>query len=1006
MAPPGRRRLSTVALILGFLFLFSSTASAASAVLGIDLGTEYIKAALVKPGIPLEIVLTKDSKRKETAAVAFKPLKSTATSSSSEFPERLYGGDALALAARFPGDVYPNLKPLLSVPFEGSTVVDEYKGRHPGLRLVKQKERGTVGFRSQSFGEDEEPFSVEELLAMELQNIRGNAEVMAGKGSTIRDVVITIPVFYTASEKRAVERAADLAGLRVLALVSDGLAVGLNYATSRTFGVVNEGAKPEYHLIFDMGASSTSATVLRFQGKTVKDVGKFNKTIQEVSVMGTGWDRGLGGDALNAVIVNNMIEEFVNSPKAKKAGFKQSGVREHGRAAAKLWKEAERVRQVLSANTETMAGFEGLYEDVDFRYKITRGDFEALTSSYAERVAGPVQQALDAAKVRMSDLDSLILHGGAVRTPFVQKQLEKALGDGGKIRSNVNADEAAVFGAAFKGAGISPSFRVKEIRAAENAGYAVGASWTVDGKSRQQKLFLPTSHVGAEKQVPFKNLDDFTFTLYQQIPGESPSESHDASVLKVRTQNLTASVTHLTETFGCASADISTKFAIRLSPDNGLPEVVQGSVSCEVEGVEKKGGVVDDVKGFFGFGGKKGDQQPLKEEPEPADPQPAASAKPSSKAKAKPKKKDTDVPDPEVADKVKEPKKRTEVVHLSFVAEAEGLPDFSQAELKRLKERLAAFDSSDSSRRLREEALNTLEAFTYRSRDLLTEETFKSLSTEDQRAKIETTLHDVSEWLYGDGADADRDTLKSRLKELRGLVDPVLKRKDEALKRPEQIRLLNEALNQTKNLITVVRDQAEKAAAASSTSTSASSQTTPAPSANDDDFAGLDDEPSTTSTASTEPKTPDIPTYTPEDLTEITSVYDSIQDWLTTKLAEQEKLPEFEDPVMLAADIDSKAKQLNKVVMDLLQKKMRVPPKPKTSSKTKTKSKSKSKKVKSTTSAAKAKATDTDASSDDIPVMEFGEGGKMWGGGKMPSKEEVLEAIELQKAKDKEHDEL
>jgi hypothetical protein len=65
MAPPGRRRahLSPATVLLGLVFLFSSTASAASAVLGVDLGTEYIKAALVKPGIPLEIVLTKDSKR-------------------------------------------------------------------------------------------------------------------------------------------------------------------------------------------------------------------------------------------------------------------------------------------------------------------------------------------------------------------------------------------------------------------------------------------------------------------------------------------------------------------------------------------------------------------------------------------------------------------------------------------------------------------------------------------------------------------------------------------------------------------------------------------------------------------------------------------------------------------------------------------------------------------------------------------------------------------------------
>jgi hypothetical protein len=102
MLPPGRRKspplLSLIPLLV--LLLFSTSASAASGVLGIDLGTEYFKAALVKPGTPLEIVLTKDSKRKEAATVAFKPSRAQTTDAEA-FPERLFGGDALALAARF-----------------------------------------------------------------------------------------------------------------------------------------------------------------------------------------------------------------------------------------------------------------------------------------------------------------------------------------------------------------------------------------------------------------------------------------------------------------------------------------------------------------------------------------------------------------------------------------------------------------------------------------------------------------------------------------------------------------------------------------------------------------------------------------------------------------------------------------------------------------------------------------------------------------------------------------
>ena len=133
-------------MLLGLFFLFSSTASAASAVLGVDMGTEYIKAALVKPGVPLEIVLTKDSRRKETSAVAFKPAKSGALPQGS-FPERFYGADAIALQARFPGDIYPNLKHLLGASIE-SDAVKVYNGRYPAIELTGTAGRKTVSFKS------------------------------------------------------------------------------------------------------------------------------------------------------------------------------------------------------------------------------------------------------------------------------------------------------------------------------------------------------------------------------------------------------------------------------------------------------------------------------------------------------------------------------------------------------------------------------------------------------------------------------------------------------------------------------------------------------------------------------------------------------------------------------------------------------------------------------------------------------------------------------------------
>lgn len=611
MAPPGRRRahLSPAAILLGLVFLFSSTASAASAVLGVDLGTEYIKAALVKPGIPLEIVLTKDSKRKETSAVAFKPAKSGPLPAGS-YPERFYGGDAIALQARFPGDVYPNLKHLLGVPSD-SEIVGIYKERYPALEVTGTDGRQTVSFNSGSFAPGgEQSYTVEELLAMELKNVRENAKALAGKGYDVQDVVFTVPPFYTVAERRALEVAARLAGMKVLSIVSDSVAVGINYAVSRTFPDLTKNGKPEINMVFDMGAGSTSATVLQFAGRTVKDVGKRNKTIQEVQVLGVGWDRTLGGDALNSLIVDDIVSTFVALPGAKSASITAEQVKGHGRTAAKLFKEAERIRQVLSANSETSAFFEGLYEDVDLRYKLSRATLEKFAASHAERIDVPIQDALKAAGLTWKDIDSVIVHGGATRTPFVQNRLEK-LATKAKIRANVNSDEAAVFGAAFKAAGISPSFRVKEIRDIDTQNYVHGIKYQFNLKDLDQKIFTPHSRLGATKDLPFQMMGEFEFEIYQAVAGAKGAVTKEP-VLHFSSGNLTRVVTKMINDDKCDRDSFNNYVQVRLSPTTGIPEVVSAWVTCETESVDAKGGIVDGVKNLFGMGGKK-DQEPLKD---------------------------------------------------------------------------------------------------------------------------------------------------------------------------------------------------------------------------------------------------------------------------------------------------------------------------------------------------------------------------------------------------------
>lgn len=978
-------------MLLCALFFFTANVFAVNAVLGIDLGTEYIKAALVKPGIPLDIVLTKDSRRKEISAVTFKPPQNGAKKG--DFPERLYGSDAMALSARFPGDVYPNLKTLLGLPVD-SPAVQEYAARHPALQLESHKVKNTAAFKSKdAFTADEQAWLVEELLAMELQSIQKNAEIAADAagGATVRSVVITVPPFYTIEEKRAIESAAELAGLKVLSLISDGLAVGLNYATTRTFPNINDGEKPEHHMIFDMGAGSTKATILKMQSRTVKDVGKYNKTIQEVVMLGSGWDRSLGGDALNGIILDDMVDKFVESPGGKKVGATIEGVKSHGRAIAKLLKEAERLRQVLSANTNTQASFEGLYEDADFKYKLTRAEFETMAEAYAARVGTAIQDALDMAGLKVADIDSTILHGGATRTPFVQKELEKVFGTGDKIRSNVNSDESAVFGAGFRGAELSPGFRVKEIRISEGAAYPAGMKWTDEkSKVRNQRIWTPTSHLGAPaKEFIFHNQEDFEVEFYQEVPA-SPSdvtpgfEQKQTKVLN--TKNLTDTVTMMKDKYLCEPSDIQFKLGLRLSKGNGEVEVTKAYVECEGEVVEKEG-LMDGVKNLFGFG-KKDDQKPLTDgestestdgsstlEPTESSSTVATESTGSSSTTS------SDSAAASASEDVKETRSRKMVsIPVKVDFQKAGAPQLDKVDVLQSKDRLKAFAKSDAARMQRSEAHNSLEGFTYKIRDLLDSEIFIAASTEAERKQLEEKSSAASDWLYEDGADASTEELKKRLKELQDIVTPIQFRIEDATERPKLLSGLKDALKQTEEFVKNIKDKIAEADAwtssqlASTSSSSSSSSTTAAPSG---DFDDLEDDTITTTTKAAKmedvlkDRGPVPPLYSLDDLKETEGLYDKISAWLAEMEPKQDKLGATDDPVLTTKALKEWREKLDKAGMDLAMKSVKNFDK---------------KKSRSSSSKTKKSKTKTDAPGS-AETIEIGKDGKM------PSNEELEEMI-------------
>jgi len=226
-------------------------------------------------------------------------------------------------------------------------------------------------------------------------------------------------------------------------------------------------------------------------------------------------------------------------------------------------------------------------------------------------------------------------------------------------------------------------------------------------------------------------------------------------------------------------------------------------------------------------------------------------------------------------------------------------------------------------------------------------------------------------------------------------------RKEEAVTRPEKLKALQDALNQTQQVIVGITEQIAndtKAHAAFSSSKSASStaKTTPSPSSTADEFAGLeDDEATTTTSAPVEEETLDPPVYSEADLILPQSQYDTVSKWLSEKLPEQEKLSPTDDPVMLSKDLEAKAKILTDIHVELIMKSMRKPFK---SSRIPPKSKPKSKK---TSSKKKSKGTKTASADEASKTLNFNKDGKpaftVGPDGELPSEEEIMAFIEKSK---------
>ncbi|MGH0129777.1 UNVERIFIED_CONTAM: hypothetical protein FKN15_059461 [Acipenser sinensis] len=788
------------------------------AVMSVDLGSEWMKIAIVKPGVPMEIVLNRESRRKTPVAVCLKE------------NERLFEDGALGVSAKNPKLVFRYLQGILGKTLDNPQVA-LYQKRFPEHQLEKDEVRGTVLYRVS----DELRYSPEEILGMVLNYSRSLAQEFAEQ--PIKDVVITVPAFFNQAERRAVLQAAQMADLKVLQLINDNTAVALNYGVFRRKDI---NSTAQNVMFYDMGSESTVATIVTYQSVKTKDAG----TQPQLQIRGVGFDRTLGGFEMELRLRDHLAKLFNEQKKSKK------DVRENVRAMAKLLKEANRLKTVLSANVDHMAQVEGLLDDIDFKSRVTRAELEELCADLLQRVPGPVQQALSSAEMTMDEIESVILVGGATRVPKVQELLLKACkavlecGVYWIDLKELGNTISSLFGGGsseLKENGTEPVQDEEESQAEGGKEEEEPAQKEGDAapEEKQETGDKPEGEAQAEKKAETKGEGE----------GEGEGEkSEEKTESQDKKEGESAGKEEEKKEEGEAEGQGE---GGKKEEEEKQPKPKKKSKISEEIGVDKKEGE------------SAGKEEEKKEEGE-AEGQGEGGKKEEEEKQPKPKKKS------KISEEIGVVLQINDVLHLT----AEQI-DSSKKKLQDLTDR-------DLAKHEREKILNTLEAFIFETQDKLEQEEFQAVLTGEEKEQISGKLSEASGWLDEDGYSADTKELKEKLSELRKLCKALFFRVEERRKWPDRLAALDSMLNHTAFFLKSARQIAE-----------------------------------------------DEQIFTEVELNTLEKVINETTTWKNTTMAEQEKRPATERPVLLSKDIEAKLGLLDREVKYLLNKAKFTKPKPK-----------------------------------------------------------------------------
>ena len=309
---------------------------------------------------------------------------------------------------------------------------------------------GTVGVEVKYLGQTQK-FSATQLVGAYLGKLRDITANELKVGVT--DVVLAVPVWYTDIQRRAIIDAASIAGLNIIRLINDTTATALGYGITKSD--LPEVDNPKHIIFIDVGHSSLSAAVVAFsKGQLI--------------VKSTASDTNVGGRYIDRALVNHFAEQFKTKYKID--------VLSNPKATFRLTAGCDKVKKILSANTEAPLSVESIMNDIDASSRLTREEYETLIAGVLDRIPAPISQVLQDAGLTLEQIDGIELVGGCTRIPAVRAKIQSVF-PGKTLSTTLNQDEAIARGATFASAMLSPVFRVRDFNIHDIQAYPIKVEW-------------------------------------------------------------------------------------------------------------------------------------------------------------------------------------------------------------------------------------------------------------------------------------------------------------------------------------------------------------------------------------------------------------------------------------------------------------------------------------------------------------------------------------------------